>query len=880
MTSSFGMSNFSRGRQLVRGLAFALVMSACAGSGDSQADDPVPGSGMPSTSASGTVAPGGGTSGAATGVGTPGAPAVPGDPAAGGTGQAPGAPGAGSQATPGEPGPGEQPGVTPTQPGASGEPGVPAPDATSSAPTATPEPGAPADGGPAPDPNMWVYPAPPLDLADENGSDLWLRYPLVPIEELRALYQAGANHVVLEADSPTLQAAASELVRGLGGLTGSDVSLGGTIQGPGAVVIGKPGTPIVDALPVAADAAALGTDGYLVAETQDAAGQSVIAVLGNTDLGVLYGSFALLRHMQMHRLLAGLSLSASPKIQHRVLNHWDNLNGSVERGYAGRSLWDWNALPNSLSPRYEAYARANASVGINGAVLTNVNADAQVLTPQYLDKVAALADVFRPYGIAVYLTARFSAPIEIGGLNTADPTNASVSQWWADKASEIYDRIPDFGGFLVKANSEGQPGPQDYGRTHAQGANMLAQAVAPYDGIVMWRAFVYAEDAPVDRIREAYDEFKPLDGQFEPNVLVQPKNGPLDFQPREPFHPLFGAMPQTPLALELQITKEYLGQDTHLAYLGTLYEEVLQADTYADGEGSTVARVIDGSLHNYSTTAIAGVANIGSDANWTGSHFNQANWYVYGRMAWDQDLTAQAIADEWVRQTLSNDPVVVEPVTQMLMESREAVVNYMTPLGLVHIMASDHHYGPGPWVDNLGRAEWNPVYYHKANANGIGFDRTSGGSGAVEQYFGPVMQQFANRDTVPDEFLLFFHSVGWGEMMSSGRTVWQELVHRYSLGVDTVGQMRDAWASVEGRVDDARFGAIDDFLEIQHYEARWWRDACLQYFRQFGNQEIPAGYAEPANPLSFYQNLNCPPDVTRPRCTAVYTGSPSPAILP
>jgi alpha-glucuronidase len=575
-----------------------------------------------------------------------------------------------------------------------------------------------------------------------------------------------------------------------------------------------------------------------------------------------------------------LSLSGSPKIGRRILNHWDNLDRTVERGYAGSSLWDWNALPGSLSPRYEVYARANASIGINGTVLTNVNADAQVLTAEYLDKVEALADVFRPYGLTVYLTARFSAPIEIGGLSTADPLNAGVQQWWNDKAAEIYQRIPDFGGFLVKANSEGQPGPGDYGRSHADGANVLADAVGPYGGIVVWRAFVYSEESPVDRIRQAYEEFEPLDGQFRANVLIQAKNGPLDFQPREPFHPLFGGMPQTPLVLELQVTKEYLGQDTHLVYLGPMYEEALQADTFAGGAGSTVARVIDGTLHGHTTTAIAGVANVGSDANWCGSHFNQANWYVFGRMAWDPDSSAQAVAEEWVRQTLSNDPLVVAPVTQMMMASHQAVVDYMTPLGLVHIMATDHHYGPAPWVDDQSRPEWNPTYYHRADAQGIGFDRTASGSNAVEQYFAPVRDEFASRDSVPDAFLLFFHRVGWQETMSSGRSLWEELVHRYSHGVDQVGVLRNSWATVENRIDAQRFGEIGGYLQIQHWEARWWRDACLQYFRQFANLDIPAGYAAPNNSLSFYEALTCPPDETKPRCDQINTGDPSPAVLP
>ncbi len=728
--------------------------------------------------------------------------------------------------------------------------------------------------------DLGVYERPNPPPSNEQGADLWLRYPTVNLPGRLAQYSAALTHVVDPGDGPTLQAAEEELVLGLSGLMGAEVPLRAQPEGDGAVIVGTPqSSSIIAALPLAQRLGSVGSNGYLV-EAADIGGQQGIVVAANTDLGALYGTFALLRHLQCHRSLEGLVLSGAPRIQHRILNHWDNLDGTVERGYAGSSLWNWNALPGNLSPRYKAYARANASIGINGTVLTNVNANAQVLTPQYLDKVEALADVFRPYGITVYLTARFSAPIEIGGLSTADPLSSPVRQWWADKATEIYERIPDFGGFLVKANSEGQPGPQDYGRSHADGANMLAEAVEPHGGIVMWRAFVYAEGSPVDRIREAYDEFEPLDGQFNDNVLVQPKNGPLDFQPWEPFHPLFGAMPETPLTLELQVTKEYLGQDTHLAYMGTLYEEVLQSDTYADGAGSTVAKIVDGTLHGYPTTAIAGVANIGSDTNWSGSHFNQANWYVYGRMAWDPDISALAVADEWVRQTLSNDPVVVEPVTSMMMDSRQALVDYMTPLGLVHIMATDHHYGPGPWVDNLGRAEWNPTYYHRADSQGLGFDRTPSGSNAVEQYATPVREQFASRDSVPDDYILFFHHVGWEETLSSGRTLWDELVHRYSRGVDAVATMREAWTAVEGRIDQQRFNEVSAFLEIQHHEARWWRDACLQYFKTFSNREIPSGYAPPAHPLSFYQGLTCPSDVTKPRCPNIETDNPSPTILP
>ncbi|WP_437685691.1 alpha-glucuronidase family glycosyl hydrolase [Sorangium sp. So ce176] len=722
------------------------------------------------------------------------------------------------------------------------------------------------------------YPLPD-SLPDETGADLWLRYPQVPIPGRLAEYQAAFKRVIKSGSGASLDIAEDELVEGLSGLTGGTVETGAAVEGQGAVVIGTATADIIKGLPLAARLGALGPDGYLV-ETADVGGQPVIAVAGNTEVGVLYGTFALLRHLQSHSSLKGLSLSGSPKIKNRILNHWDNLDRTVERGYAGRSIWDWSALPGTLSPRYKDYARANASIGINGTVLTNVNANAQVLTPSYLVKVKALADVFRPYGIKVYLTARFSAPIEIGNLSTADPNNASVKQWWTSKVDEIYRQIPDFGGFLVKANSEGQPGPHDYNRTHADGANMLADALAPHKGIVMWRAFVYSDDNPPDRIKQAYEQFKPLDGKFKANVLVQAKNGPLDFQPREPFHPLFGAMPETPLALELQITKEYLGEDTHLAYVGPLYEEVLKADTHADGEGSTVARVIDGSLHGHETTAIAGVSNVGDDANWTGSHMNQANWYVFGRLAWNPDLSSEAIAEEWVRQTFSNDPVVVTPVVQMMMSSHQALVDYMTPLGLVHIMGTDHHYGPAPWVSNLSRAEWNPVYYHKADARGIGFNRTSSGSNAVAQYFAPLAQQFGSLDTVPEDFLLFFHHVGWQEELSTGRTVWEELVHRYSRGVDEVGVLRGAWESVEGRVDGKRFAEVSEFLKIQHHEARWWRDACLTYFAQVGSLQVPSGYAPPANTLSFYQGLRCPSDATKPRCSQVYTGEPSPAILP
>jgi len=726
-----------------------------------------------------------------------------------------------------------------------------------------------------------TYPVPAHPPPDEDGSQLWLRYPKVPIPGRLAEYRSALTHVVRAGSSATLQAAQAELVKGISGLLGATIPAADQPTGDGALVVGTPSSSsIVKALSLAG-LGSVGSEGYLV-QAATTGGRSAIVVAANTDVGVLRGSFALLRHLQCHRSVQGLAIAASPKIQRRILDHWDNLDGTIERGYAGRSLWDWSSLPATISQRYIDYARASASIGINGVVLNNVNANPQILSSAYLDKVAALATAFRPYGIAVYLAAQFGAPLHIGGLTTADPLNASVKQWWVSEANTIYQKVPDFGGFLVKANSEGQSGPGDYGRSHADGANMLAAALAPHGGIVMWRAFVYSDNG-TDRIGQAYSEFKPLDGQFASNVMVQVKNGPLDFQPREPFHQLFGAMPSTPLALEVQITKEYLGEDTHLVYLAPMWQEVLQSDTYAKGQGSLVARVVDGSLHGYRMTAMAGVSGIGSDANWVGSHFNQANWYAFGRLAWDPDLSAQDIADEWIRQTFSNDPVVVTPVKQMMMSSRQNVVNYMEPIGLVHMMGTDHHYGPAPWVNSLTTANWNPFYYHKADATGIGFDRTATGSNTVSQYSGAVRDKLASRSTVPDDMLLFFQRVGWDDRLpSSGRSIWEELVYRYSAGVDAVATMRNTWPMVQGRIDGKRYGDVASFLQIQHYEARWWRDACLQYFASVSKHSIPSGYAPPAQSLQYYQNLQstCPSDPTKPRCPAIYTGSPSPAILP
>jgi alpha-glucuronidase len=686
----------------------------------------------------------------------------------------------------------------------------------------------------------------------EDGYDLWLRYPLVADAARLAEYRGAISRIVVQGESPTLRAARDELSRGLRGLLGRDVPLAATAD-RGALIVGTPSSsPLVASLGLSADLARVGDEGYVV-RSVTLGGKPAIVVAANRDVGALYGAFAFLRRLQTSQSLRGMSIAGAPRIQRRVLDHWDNLDGSIERGYAGRSLWEWDALPDSISRRYTDYARANASIGVNGTVLTNVNANARVLTAPYLAKVAALANVFRPYGIRVYLTARFSAPIEIGGLPTADPLDPAVRAWWKAKADEIYRAVPDFGGFLVKANSEGQPGPQDYHRTHADGANMLAEAVAPHGGIVMWRAFVYSAEVPTDRLKQAYDEFHPLDGQFRGNVLVQVKNGALDFQPREPFHPLFGAMPGTPVMMEFQVTQEYLGQGSDLVYLAPLYEEVLDADTYARGPGSTVARVIDGSLEGHRLTGIAGVANTGNERDWTGHSFAAANWYAYGRLAWDPSLSSADIADEWLRMTFSNDPSFVAPVKRMMMESRETAVNYMTPLGLHHIMARNHHYGPGPWVEGGGRPDWTSVYFHRADTLGIGFDRTTRGSGYAAQYSAPVRDRFDSRATVGDSLLLFFHRVGWNETLPTGRTLWNELVHRYDAGVDSVRSMHAIWRSMRGKVDAGRFAQVDSLLGVQERVARWWRDAAVLYFQQFSRQPLPAGSPPPAHPLEFYR---------------------------
>jgi alpha-glucuronidase len=690
-------------------------------------------------------------------------------------------------------------------------------------------------------------------LRADDGYRLWLRFDLIPDAALRRSYAASLSEIVSPASSPTLDAARDELEAGLRGLLGADVPVVASADRDNALLLGTPsGNRAIAGLGLDAELGRAGGEGYVLRRIRTGS-RSGLVVAGNSERGVLYGAFALLRLIQTGEPLADLNCVSAPRIARRMLDHWDNLDGTVERGYAGSSLWDWSTLPDCLGPRYRDYARANASVGINGAVLTNVNGNTPLLTTAYLRRVAALADVFRPYGIRVYLPARFSAPIELGGLATADPLDPAVIGWWRAKCDEIYRLIPDFGGFLVKANSEGQPGPKTYRRTHADGANLLADALAPHGGIVMWRAFVYGQVAE-DRARQAYDEFKPLDGKFRPNVLVQIKNGPIDFQPREPFHPLFGAMPHTPLALEVEITQEYLGQDVHLAFLGPLFKECLESDTFADGPGSTVARVVDGSLDRHTLTAIAGVANTGSDRNWCGHPFAAANWYAFGRLAWDHELTAESIAGEWVRMTFSCDRRIVRPLVSMMLSSRQAVVNYMTPLGLHHIMDRDPtHFGPGPWI-GVGVQGWTTPYcFHRADTLGLGFDRTGTGSDAVSQYAPEVARKFGSIDDCPEDLLLWFHHVPWDRRMRSGRTLWDELCLRYQGGVDAVRAWERTWAGLKGLIDAERFERVRTLLAIQEREARAWRDASLLYFRQFSRMPLPPGCEPPGHTLDYYK---------------------------
>ena len=570
-------------------------------------------------------------------------------------------------------------------------------------------------------------------------------------------------------------------------------------------------------------------------------------ITASNPIGLLYGAYELIRLQNTDAYNTGsgnqqnfskaIDETEKPQVGLRILNHWDNLDGSIERGYAGKSIFKWEeiklgkngkggSISKSLHDRLITYARANASLGINGSVLNNVNASPKMMTAEYINKVKVIANILRPYGIRVYLSINFASPMALGYTKTADPLDKKVQQWWKKKAKEIYAAIPDFGGFLVKANSEGQPGPGDYHRTHAEGANMLADAVKPYGGIIMWRSFVYgANHKGEDRVKQAVSEFKDMDGKFRDNVILQSKNGPLDFQPREPYAPIFDNIKQTPQIAELQITQEYLGQSKHLTYLAPMWKEFFEF------------------VNPDRLVGISGVANIGDDANWCGHPFSQANWYAFGRLAWNPSLTAEEIAHEWLVQTYENqDERFTKPVEMMMMTSREACVNYMMPLGLHHIFKFDHHYGPEP--DGFIASyplEWCPVYYHKADAQGVGFDRSSKGTDAVGQYPEPYRSLYDNIETCPEEYLLWFHHVAWDYKMKSGSTLWQELCMKYNMGVAMVEVYRDYWhtsAKQYMKGHEQEWQHTDSLLNVQLENAKEWRNTCLKYFQTFSKMKI------------------------------------------
>lgn len=653
-----------------------------------------------------------------------------------------------------------------------------------------------------------------LTASAENGSNLWLRQE-----------PSCQATVVCDITSPVIDVARKELA---------------SLWKGGEVI-----------LRISADREhyGLGDEGYTIRS----AGNDII-LESSAEKGLLYAAYHLLRLQAEGNDCKNLNISESPLYEYRILNHWDNIDGTVERGYAGKSLWKWEELPSVISPAYEKYARANASVGINGTVLNNVNASVEILSDKYLAKVKALSDIFRPYGIKVYLSVNFASPMKLGGLDTADPMDEKVAEWWKRKVHEIYSLIPDFGGFLVKANSEGQPGPCDYGRTHAQGANMLASALKPYGGIVMWRAFVYSPTDD-DRAKQAYLEFKPLDGKFLDNVIVQVKNGPIDFQPREPYSPLFGSMPHTPLMVEFQITQEYLGHSNHLTYLAPMWKEFYEY------------------VSPYSIKAVAGVANIGNDVNWCGHDFAQSNWYAFGRLAWNPELSSSQIAREWLVQTFTDESEFLNPVEEMMLESREAVVDYMMPLGLHHIFAWSHHYGPEPWCEIPGaRADWLPSYYHCADREGIGFDRTTTGSDAVSQYPDSLAAVFNSLSSCPEEFLLWFHHVSWDYKLKSDNTLWDELCYKYQTGVDKAQEFCEVWNQMSDYVDSERYQAIANRLKIQADDAVWWKDACLEYFRTFSRMKYPSGVDKPVFRLKELKkvrlpisNYECPSEDILPR---------------
>ena len=625
----------------------------------------------------------------------------------------------------------------------------------------------------------------------EDGSALWLRY------------STGAKAIIMnKKQSPTLNIAVSELRNFWQG-----------------------GIPITLEIQKNKELRALGNDGYIIRASKDG---NHLTITSSGEQGILYGTYHLLRLQATGQLsestLKSLNVSEKPDYRIRVLNHWDNLDGTIERGYAGHSLWKWDELPSVVSPRYEAYARANASIGINATVINNVNASPKILSDDYLQKVKVLADIFRPYGLKIYLSINFSSPAALGGLSTSDPLDKEVIAWWKKKAKDIYSLIPDFGGFLVKANSEGQPGPCDYGRTHAEGANMLADVLKPYRGIVMWRAFVYSP-TDSDRAKQAYLEFEPLDGKFRDNVIVQIKNGPIDFQPREPFSPLFGAMKKTPVMLEFQITQEYLGFSNHLVFLAPMWKECLDSDTYVQGAGSTIARVTDGSLFPHSLTAIAGVTNIGDDINWCGHPFAQANWYAFGRLAWNPEESTESITSDWIKSTWNCDEATLEVIRQMMMPTWESFVCAHAPYSLGFTVKREDHYTAG--FEQRANKEWH------VSKESIGTDRTTKGTNYVSQYFKYNKDIFNSLSQCPELYLLCFHNVPWSHKMKSGKSLREEFKSNLKRGIEQVDVNIGLWKSIRNKIDPVRYEEVLESLYKEQRDTKVFYQAALNFFSQY-----------------------------------------------
>ena len=676
---------------------------------------------------------------------------------------------------------------------------------------------------------------------EEGGCDaegwyhLWLRYAPFADAALQQAYRAHATEVVMQGTTPIAGSIRDELQVGLSGLLATAVPVAESVTLAGAIVAGCAETsPIVAALGWGDELDKLGPEGFII-RSAVVNGQPVTVIAGGGERGALYGAFRYLRHLQLHGEVSALDIKDQPRNNLRLLNHWDNWRPTkyfhtVERGYAGETLWQWDELPDTVDPRYRDYARANASIGINGSVINNVNAQLDFIQSENLPKVAVLADIFRAYGITLYLSVRYDSPMALGGLETADPLDPGVQAWWQEKVAEIYAHIPDFGGFLVKGDSEGQPGPLCYGRDHAVGANLLANALRPHGGILMWRTFVYGvEGLSKDRLKQGFEVFKPLDGQFADNVILQAKNGPLDFQVREPVNPLFGQMPGTQVGIEVQLAHEYTGTAFALCWLMPQWKEVFDFDTMAKGPGSTVDRVVDGSLEGHALSLVAAVSNLGNDRNWTGHPLSQANWYGFGRQAWEPSLEPEQIADEWTRMTFPHDDTVIQVVKEMLLGSWEIYERCTSPVGLgMMVEGGTRRLHPTP----AGRQR-----FHCADETGVGHDRTRNGSGYVDQYCPPVADMFNDLATCPEKLLLWLQHVPYTHVLQSGRTVIQELYTSYRQGVREVEEMIATWESLRDRMDGQRHADVLERLQRQLELAELWRDTCIAYFRELSGIE-------------------------------------------